>query len=607
MTQRAELLQTAARARLNVTRLLPALLALLAFGLAFFSLLHSQEGSDPRGTLFISQLLLRTGDVRLDNYPEMVEALTYRVVLHRGHWQVNFPLGTSFLATPFVAVANLLGMDMASFDDDGAMQNLLSALSLAGALLLCYAIGRIWLGPLAAVALAGATVFSTGMISTMGVALWSTNTAVLLILGALLLLLRPPAGDSIGRGALIGLLLALAYLCRPTSVSFIVPLLIYCLLLRRRTALGMILGAAGPLLLFVAYSQSLLGQPLPPYYEANRLSAARPLMLAIALAGHLISPGRGLLVWNPHLLLVLAGALALLPRLRREPLYWLALAWLGFHLLMIASFPHWWGGISFGNRLVVDAMPATLLLAALAWRAAGPSLGLRARRAVLVAFFGLAALGALIHVGNGLYRRSSLDWNFWQGHSVDTFPMMLFDWRYPQLIADTPMLQRRAADYRRAPLAPNELFDRPVFPVWQLRYNPSWTPEGIVLDGSLAALLDHNWYEYEPGWNVRWMRGVGRIWLASNAPTPAKLRLLAAGMNDGGRLGEHGELRIFLDGAPVWSGPIQAGVPIEVPLQLPAGAGELRLELAAGAAELAPGDPRELGVAFRTIEVRTAP
>ncbi|MEZ4643891.1 MAG: hypothetical protein R3E31_14360 [Chloroflexota bacterium] len=73
--------------------------------------------------------------------------------------------------------------------------------------------------------------------------------------------------------------------------------------------------------------------------------------------GITFSPGRGLSTFTPTLLWVLAGAVWQAVICASRPLALLLLAWMSLHALMITRFWNWWGGFSFGPRLLTELLP----------------------------------------------------------------------------------------------------------------------------------------------------------------------------------------------------------------------------------------------------------
>ncbi|MBI5671542.1 MAG: hypothetical protein HZC41_26420 [Chloroflexi bacterium] len=120
------------------------------------------------------------------------------------------------------------------------------------------------------------------------------------------------------------------------------------------------------------------------YHFAAGEGFTQPVL--VGLYGLTISPYRGLFWYSPILLLALPGWLML--RRRAPWLAWLALALATLQLLAFASWWSWHGGIAWGPRFLVPALPLlALLLAPLveaAWRS-------RLLALVIAAFAGLSS------------------------------------------------------------------------------------------------------------------------------------------------------------------------------------------------------------------------
>src|SRR5262249_34972565 len=134
-----------------------------------------------------------------------------------------------------------------------------------------------------------------------------------IILGSLTLLLlefrRPGRAGAVAQGVVCGMLPA----CRLTAVSFLLPFGVWVLLRSPRRAAGVALVAAPASLPWGAYHLSVYGSPLGPsaVHMAGSNWSAR---IAPRLAGVMLSPGRGLLTYQPWIVLALLTAL---PAVRR--------------------------------------------------------------------------------------------------------------------------------------------------------------------------------------------------------------------------------------------------------------------------------------------------
>ncbi|PVE24471.1 hypothetical protein DC522_10290 [Microvirga sp. KLBC 81] len=405
------------------------------------------ETSDPRGTTLVAESILQKGTIKLDHYKKDVrKILSYRLVRKNKHFYYVFPLGASIASIPFVAVANLLGMEMTRYDHQ--VQKVMTAVVAMLMIAMLYRLARQFLEPGNAALAAGLFWFGTSLASTGATALWSHNLATLFGLIALDLAIRDSKAEHSRSWARIGLCLFLAYFCRPT-LSLLSPFLLLFLFARHRLAAvkaGLVLAAL--LGGFVAFSQHEFGQVLPSYYLPSRVSGASDV--TTALYGNLFSPARGLLVFSPFLVAVWLCARRAPETFRLNPLWWgLGLAWPVLHLIVISRFPHWWAGWSYGPRLLMDVLPGLFLLTLRAWPTALDTRRLRIAAAVLAV---TAVFSVFVHTCQGLYNGYSLLWN--AEPPIDQNPQNLFDWKYPQFLHTRTRHQERVREYGPKPEPP---------------------------------------------------------------------------------------------------------------------------------------------------------
>lgn len=392
--------------------------------------------SDPRATLVVAQVLLRHGTLRLDSLsPEAKEDAAHVLVEKGGHVYSRFPLGTSLLSLPAVAVATALGVELERYENERLLQVMLAAGVSVGIVLLLARIARRWVSPLRALALAAITWFGTSFASTQATALWSHDFATLLALLAVALALSgtSPAGLALG-GCLF-----LAYLCRPTQ-SVLAPAVLAYVASKDRAAALRAAGTLGALLaVFIGVSLASFGQALPDYYLPQRLAGSD---YGAALFANLVSPSRGLFVFSPFLLLPLLlfrDAKAGLARDR--PLVAIALLWPLVHLLLISRLGHFWGGYSYGPRFMTDVLPGLFVLTTVTLASAWE----RGSRAVTHLLALLGAWSFLVHTVQGLYNPAVKRWN--AEPSVDRHPELVFDWRYPQFLHTKARHAARLAEH----------------------------------------------------------------------------------------------------------------------------------------------------------------
>jgi hypothetical protein len=429
-------------------RLLAALLVLAVASVVFTSRVRDVR-SDSRATLALAQEFVQHGTFTLDRLsPEAKRDAAHVLIEKNGHVYSRFPLGSSVLSLPVVAVATVLGVDLERYENERMFQVLIAAAIAVGSVLLLVRIARHFLPPAGALCLAAITWFGTSFASTQATALWSHDFATLLALAAIALALRCGSGERKWCGAAIGACLFFAYLSRPTLSILAPALLAYVAAKNRRAALQAAVVVACLVGAFVAVSVLTLGQPLPDYYLPQRLSGSN---YATALFGNLLSPSRGLFVFTPFLLFPLIFFRDARAGLARDrPLVAVALGWPLAHVLLVSRLGHWWGGYSYGPRLMTDILPGLSVLIAVTLGAAWS----RRSRPALTVMGVLGAVSIVIHTAQGLYNPAVKRWN--AEPSIDRHPELVFDWRYPQFLHTEARHMARLAEHTsaRSPTTP---------------------------------------------------------------------------------------------------------------------------------------------------------
>ena len=113
---------------------------------------------------------------------------------------------------------------------------------------------------------------------------------------------------------------------------------------------------------FVAVNVAMYGSVLPPYYSGSRLGSDVAVSFGNTALMYLVSPSRGLLIYDP--LVVIVAVTGVWLRLRRGSFTNLELAVCAAvvgHFLVVADFGST-GGASFGPRLMTDMLPFLIYL-----------------------------------------------------------------------------------------------------------------------------------------------------------------------------------------------------------------------------------------------------
>lgn len=321
------------------------------------------------------------------------EPTAYWLIRTREHALASFyPVVTPLLVAPLYLPAALWldarGWEQPQVDRVAeVMEKLAASLLAAAASVLVFLLlrreGNRWCLPLA---LAFAFGTNTWMISSQ--ALWQHGTGELLIALALLLVLAPATA---ARTALLGAVCVLMAANRPPDALVAAALGTFVLWRDWRSTAWLIAGAAAPLAALLHYNLGFMGE------LAGGYGVVKPPVNFFqsdwsGLAGLLVSPGRGLLVFSPFLAFVIVG---LIQRLRapetRAIAVLLALAVAGQWLLYAQG--DWRAGTAWGARWLTDILPILIWMLAPAPRVMRPI-----TRALFVAAIalsiGIQAVGA---------------------------------------------------------------------------------------------------------------------------------------------------------------------------------------------------------------------
>jgi hypothetical protein len=282
--------------------------------------------------------------------------------------------------------------------------------------------------------------------------LWQHETVAFGVALALWAWLRPTGSLTTAHFALAGTGLALAVTCRLQVVPLAAILMLWMWVRAglARTLLPAGIVAAAILALFTAQYR-WFGHVLGGF-SAMQLVALQPgahgvtgsLSRApwIGASGLLVSPNRGILIFSPIVLLVLAGVRRSLSGPQDLRLGWL-LAASAVQFAVYGSYSVWWGGFTFGPRYVLDLLVPLTPAAAFGVEAALSQLWSRWFSAGLLAWSVVVAATGAFWYPNDL----------WNTHprSVDTHHERLWEWRDMQIV--------RA--WKRGPSPQNfALFDR---------------------------------------------------------------------------------------------------------------------------------------------------
>jgi len=353
-------------------------LLFLAFLLLYNLTLESPLTSDCMPNMYLPFSMLKHGSISLSFFQELyIAGRPYYLVPFREGLHSIFGIGTALFALPFF-LPFAFGRSIPSFLTIIYVSKLAASFYVAlSAAILYVALRRIteekW-----AVLISLAYGIATPAFCTSSQALWQHAPSQFLLALTAYLLVR--GKESRFFTALAGIPLGLSVLVRTTNLVFIPPLLLYVLWKRRSEAVAFLLCMlpAGAITAFynqVAYGAFYRFPLMAPKYllpasefsKYNESGGFWQTNFFVGFFGNLISPSRGLFCISPILLLAAAG-MFLLFKLRKEcdadRSALLACFFLAFvaQLLLVSKKTDWTGGLSFGNRLLVDTLPFLVFL-----------------------------------------------------------------------------------------------------------------------------------------------------------------------------------------------------------------------------------------------------
>ena len=397
-------------------------------------------GSDPQGALLTSQLIIKDRTIYIDKY---IGRSNVALVKHsifkskNNHFYYSLLGGTSIFSIPSVWIANLLGKDMAVVEDDVQLQILLIAIICALVYFMIYMIGRCYISSWASFMITTVSFFGSSLISTMGTGLWNMDYAVLFeVLSILYLVLYGTKKIKFLNPYLLGCLLFGAYISRPTAAPFVFLMSLYIFIKYRQAFIKLAATFSFFFLIIVIFSKISFNQWLPFYFQPGRIW--RPVNLW-AVYINLLSPTRGIFIFSPFFAIVLLSVL-FFKNIRKNLIFWLSLSWFFINLLVVGTKVAYWGGHSYGPRLLTDAIPALILITFLLWNEISKMPNSKFKNMFIVSYFILGILGIFINTKQGLYNTYTVSWN--PKTNIDKNLQFLSDWRFPQFLADKNMLAR---------------------------------------------------------------------------------------------------------------------------------------------------------------------
>ena len=321
--------------------------------------------ADTIWSLYVTGSILREGNIDLDEISAFIPSDDYRVERVGDHLYSIFPIGTSLLAVPFLWIAEIIfplrervtfseylsqhPPDQTVFEAEKAIASFIMAATAT----IIFLIAANSIQAVRALIVALIFAFGTSAWSVASRGLWQHGPSMLVL--SMTLYLFVLSKEKTWLVQFTAFPIAFAFIIRPTNIISVLIFSVYILLVGRQYSVRYLIWLAVLIVPFLLYNYSIYKMLIPPYYLPGRLGTS-PLFLE-ALAGNLISPARGLLVFSPILLFCLRE---LVVKPRNTDWWKLELCLmviLILHWISISMFRHWYGGWSIGPRFFADVLP----------------------------------------------------------------------------------------------------------------------------------------------------------------------------------------------------------------------------------------------------------
>ena len=382
----------------------------------------------------------------LDEYQKVVDKNeNYGIFKQTEHIYNFFPIGVSIIAVPFVFAGEYIFELMLYINPDlkqklqaegftlinitnyyYIVEYFIASLIAALCAAMCYLICRRYLDLKHALIITFAFAFCTSLWSVAGRALWMHGPLMLALLVAIYLVTSDRLNKK--KAMWIGLILSFTFIIRPTGLIFFTIFLVYFITTNRKLALTYFIAGAVILGGFFLLNLSIYQNILSPYYlyYSNILSGSGFPNFFEAMAGNLISPGKGLLIFSPVLIFSGIGVYMKIKMKNFSKLDASLLIIFVLYFIAISIVTKWWDGWSFGPRYISDVLPILIFFIIPFFKypkffKTGTHKALTYTFAVpLIASFLIHSRGALSHK----------IWKEWNGtpENIDYHPERVWDW-----------------------------------------------------------------------------------------------------------------------------------------------------------------------------------
>lgn len=389
-------------------------------------------GFDTVGAPYTAWSIIRHGSLDLRRYAELEDFVgTAIFALPDGRWISFRPPGIAVAVAPFVAPLAVFREEPVGITAMHHLGKLAAAVHVAAAVVLFFLMCR-RLIPTAAWPATILFAFGTSLYSVASQASWQHGPATFWLTLALFLLTDFTKTMGVQRALLVGLILGMAILTRPSTAFFLLATGVVFLCQRNgRGLLGLTLASMVMLAVYAAFNYHYFGDPFRGGYARDNWEMPTPFWLGVG--GLLAAPSRGVLIYSPALVFLPWGVYRLFGAAAspQENHRLLLLGWLAASaatLILFAKWHDWRGGWCYGPRFLCETMPVCCLLFGYAY------LGMSRRwlRGFAVA---LVAVSVFTHTIGIFGHAAETDWC--RRHDKEDQGFCLFELRDTQIEAYT--------------------------------------------------------------------------------------------------------------------------------------------------------------------------
>ncbi len=487
--------------RMTQRRIVTSCVLLFAVTLAYAANGRTIGSGDTLPARYLPWSLLLRQSFELDEFPflygedtrrtfPLLEGVPYFLRVRRGHYLSAYGPGAAVAALPVYAIPVLAGVSPTS-DWAARLEKLAAALITSASVVLVFWALRLLVDGRWALGIALIYAFGTSSLSVSSQGLWQHGPSQLLLSLLIYCVVKGLRDERyVGPAAFA---MAGAVAMRSTDILLVLPIALWTLFTHRTLIPRLALWAAPPLFGLALYNWVWLGSLTggSETTTAPLWSLFAQVPLREGFDGLLWSPSRGLFVYSPILLFSIPGCVAVW---RRGPSALKALS-LGLPLLVLvlSKWFLWWGGHTWGPRLLADAAPLFSFFLY-------PLTNLLDRRRILKALFvflallsvGAHAMGAFLYDGR------------WDGIAeAEDDDALLWSWKRSPLVFYGA---QAAAAIRHA-----------ISPAAQALFTSARSPEMLAASYTVEP-IGHSVHTDEPVVVSLVARNTGRaVWLA-NAP-----------------------------------------------------------------------------------------